>query len=489
MTVVWILMWIGQSLALVALTSAFVRLSGCRASASARSAAWTVALLLMAVLAVCPRLPFPSGAISSSPAVHARSASAAALIPPVAIPPTPAWWLAAGAAVWVLGSLIWIGLAVRDVRRVGRLRRAAHEMLPVESRRLTRWPALVGQGRSARLCWCDDLDGPAVLGFADPVVALPRAQGAQLTDEELEHVVLHELAHVRRRDDWAALVEWVLVGLMWVNPAAHWARRSLALSREMACDEWVVRQTATPVAYARSLTVVASLRSQNGRVRLAAAATGRPSALTKRVTRVLESSARPRFRLSRAVARLTPLGVGVVGVALLQLPPLIVDSGPGRTTTTPLAASASRAADARADVGRAAVAEPTRQVRPRVATMSRRGLPAAPVEAPAQLAELPASTGALPPAGDNPDRSSSREDARESPLLNAVALPGVGVPGVTVADGSVASGSFTSAQNTPWWGRAAALGAATGEGATTAGRATASFLKRLGTRVSQPLIR
>jgi len=59
----------------------------------------------------------------------------------------------------------------------------------------------------------------------------------------------------------------------------------------------------------------------------------------------------------------------------------------------------------------------------------------------------------------------------------------------TVADGSVASGSFTSEQNTPWWGRAAALGAATGEGATTAGRATASFLKRLGTRVPQPFTR
>jgi hypothetical protein len=309
-----------------------------------------------------------------------------------------------------------------------------------------------------------------------------------LTDEELEHVVLHELAHVRRRDDWAALVEWVLVALMWVNPAAHWARRRLALSREMACDDWVVQQTATPVAYARCLTAVASLRSQKGRARLAAAATGRSSALTKRVTRVLESGARPGSRLSRAVALLTPLGVGVVGVALLQLPPLIVDGGPERTTAAPLAASASRAADARADVGRVAVTEPTRPARPRAATMTRRGVAASPAGTLAQFAEQPASAGKLPPAGDNPGRSSSRENA-QSPLLNAVALPGVGAPGVTVADGSVASGSSRSAQNTPWWGRAAALGAATGEGATTAGRATASFLKRLGTRVPQPFTR
>jgi len=489
MTVVWILTWIGQSVALVALTSAFVRLPGCRASASARSAAWTAALVLMVVLAVCPRLPFQSGAISTASAVDARSASAVAVIPPVAIPATPVWWLAAGAAVWALGSLVWIGLAVRDVRRVGRLKRAAHEMLPAEWRCLARWQALTSHGRSARLCWCDELDGPAVLGFADPVVALPRAQGAQLTEEELEHVVLHELAHLRRRDDWAALAEWVLVGLMWVNPAAHWARRRLAFSREMACDDWVVRQTATPIAYARCLTAVASLRSQKGRVRLAAAATGRSSALTKRVTRVLESGARPGSRLSRAVARLTPLCVGVAGVVLLQLPPLIVDSGPGRPPAMALAASAPRGADARAVVGRVAVAEPTRPARPRVATMTRRGVPASPVATLAHVAEQPASGGDVPPAVDNPDRSSSREHALQLPLLNAVALPGVGAAGVTAADGSVASGSFTSEQNTPWWGRAAALGAATGEGAATAGRATASFLKRLGTRVPQPFTR
>jgi len=491
MTVVWILTWIGQSLALVALTSAFVRVPGCRASASARSAAWAVALVLMVVLAVCSRLSFPSGAISTASAVDARSASAAAVIPPIAIPATPAWWLAAGAAVWALGSLVWIGLAVRDVRRVGRLKRAAHEMLPVESRRLARWQALISHGRSARMCWCDELDGPALLGFADPVVALPRAQGAQLMDEELEHVVLHELAHVRRRDDWAALVEWVLVGLMWVNPAAHWARRRLALSREMACDDWVVRQTDTPVAYARCLTAVASLRSQKSRIRLAAAATGRSSALTQRVTRVLESGARTGSRLSRAVALLTPLGVGVIGVALLQLPPLIVDGGPRRKSAMPLAdSSVVSGANARVEADRlAVVGGPATTARPRVAPPRRRGWPAAPVAAPAQLAEQPASGGEVPPAGDNPDRSFSREHAPQSPLLNAVALPGVGVPGVTVADGSVASGSFTSEQNTPWWGRAAALGAATGEGATTAGRATASFLKRLGTRVPQPFTR
>jgi beta-lactamase regulating signal transducer with metallopeptidase domain len=492
MTMVWMLSWIGQSLALVALTSAFERVPGCRANASARSAAWTVALGLMVVLAVCPLLPSGPDALSAPPATDARPRSTVLLpvaIPEGAIRAITASWLATGAIIWGLGSLLWVSLAARDVRRVGRLKRAAHEMLPVESHRLARWPALISSGRSARLCWCDELDGPAVLGFADPVVALPRAQGAHLTDEELEHVVLHELAHVRRRDDWAALFESVLVGLMWVNPAAHWARRRLALSREMACDDWVVRRTAAPVAYARCLTAVASLRSQKGRVRLAAAATGRSSALTKRVTRVLESGARPGPRLSRAVALLTPLGVGVVGVALLQLPPLIVDGGPGRTTAAPLAASASRAADARADVGRVAVTEPTRPDRPRVATMTRRGAAASPVAVLSQLPEQPASGGELPPLSGEPDRSSSRENALQSPLLNAVALPGVGAPGVTVADGSVASGSSSSAQNTPWWGRAAALGAATGEGATTAGRATASFLKRLGTRVPQPFTR
>jgi beta-lactamase regulating signal transducer with metallopeptidase domain len=488
LSVVWILTWIGQSLALVALTSAIVRVPGCRSSASARSAAWTVALVLMAGLALCPWLPSSSGALPTPLSVDARSAALAARSP-VAIPAAPAWGLAAGAAVWVLGSLVWISLAVRDVRRVARLKRAARAMVPVDSRSLARWQALNASGRGARLCWCDELDGPAVLGFADPVVALPRAQGARLTDEELEHVLLHELAHVRRRDDWAALAEWVLVGLMWVNPASHWVRRRLALSREMACDDWVVRQTAAPVAYACCLTAVASLRRQMGRVRLTAAATGRSSALTKRVTRVLASGARPVSRLARAAGLLTPLAVSLAGIALLQLPPLIVDGGPVRMTAVPLAVPASLAAGARADVGRAAVMGSTLPARPRREAMTRRRVPVPADETRAPIAGQEASGGELPRAGDAADRASDREQETQRPLLNAVALPGVGVPGVTVADGSVASGSFTLGQHTPWWGRAAALGAATGEGATTAGRATASFLKRLGTRVPQPFAR
>jgi hypothetical protein len=421
--------------------------------------------------------------------VDARFASALAARSPVAIPPAPDWGLAAGAAVWVLGSLVWIGLAVRDVRRVARLKRAARAMVPVDSRSLARWQALNASGRSARLCWCDELDGPAALGFADPVVAVPRVQGAQLTDEELEHVLLHELAHVRRRDDWAALAEWVLVGLMWVNPASHWARHRVALSREMACDDWVVRQTAAPVAYARCLTAVASLRRQMGRARLTAAATGRSSALTKRVIRVLASGARPVSRLARATGLLTPLAVSLAGIALLQLPPLIVDGGPERTTAVALAMPASLAAGARADVGRAAATGSTLPARPRMAAATRRRVPVPADETRAPIAGQKASVGELPRAGDDAGRSSDREQDIQRPLLNAVALPGVGVPGVTVADGSVASGSFTLGQNTPWWGRAAALGAATGEGATTAGRATASFLKRLGTRVPKTIAR
>jgi hypothetical protein len=88
----------------------------------------------------------------------------------------------------------------------------------------------------------------------------------------------------------------------------------------------------------------------------------------------------------------------------------------------------------------------------------------------------------------------------QSLALVALTSAFVGLPGCranasarsiawTVADRSVASGSCTLEENTPWWGRAAAFGAATGEGAATAGRTTASFLTRLGTRVSRPSTR
>jgi beta-lactamase regulating signal transducer with metallopeptidase domain len=98
---------------------------------------------------------------------------------------------------------------------------------------------------------------PAVIGFLSPCVVLPR----RLLDRprrEIEHVLLHELAHVRRRDPLASLLCLVAQIVFWFHPAIWCARRRLATLREMACDRTVARVLgdATP-AYRRTLILLA----------------------------------------------------------------------------------------------------------------------------------------------------------------------------------------------------------------------------------------
>jgi beta-lactamase regulating signal transducer with metallopeptidase domain len=95
---------------------------------------------------------------------------------------------------------------------------------------------------------------PAVVGFLRPVVVLPASLVATHDQERLEHVLLHELAHVRRKDPLAALTCLILQLVYWFHPGVWWARHRLTVLRELCCDQVVagILREATP-RYRRTL--------------------------------------------------------------------------------------------------------------------------------------------------------------------------------------------------------------------------------------------
>ena len=150
---------------------------------------------------------------------------------------------------------------------------------------------------------CDVLAGATVLGLQRPCIALPRALLEALTIGELDQVILHEHAHVQRRDDWLRLVQTLLLSALWVHPAALFVSRALNREREMACDEWVVARTGSPKAYARCLARAAEVR---GRMKtqsaLAPALFGTQHDLLRRVDRLLKLKGQARRNVSFAGA-------------------------------------------------------------------------------------------------------------------------------------------------------------------------------------------
>jgi len=222
--------------------------------------------------------------------------------------------------IWLSVALIGLVRLLPSLRAVFALRnRCVPFPVDIESR-LPLWLEAKQHGRRTELMICDDLPGATVLGLQRPCIALPRALLEALTIGDLDQVILHEHAHVQRRDDWLRLAQTLLLSVLWVHPAALFISRALNREREMACDEWVVARTDSPRAYARCLARAAEVR---GRIKapsaLAPALFGTRHDLVRRVDRLLKLKGQIRRNVSMTGATAAALALVVTSVHLQGL--------------------------------------------------------------------------------------------------------------------------------------------------------------------------
>ena len=130
-------------------------------------------------------------------------------------------------------------------------------------------------------------------------------------------MILHEHAHVQRRDDWSRLAQTLLLSVLWIHPAALFVSRALNREREMACDEWVVARTGLPKAYARCLARAAEVRGRmRGGPTLVPALFGSRHDLVRRVDRLLAVKGQARRNVSLAGAIAAACAMVVMSVQL-----------------------------------------------------------------------------------------------------------------------------------------------------------------------------
>jgi len=207
-----------------------------------------------------------------APVYHAMMTSRAAASAGAAVNEASTRALAGFNGIDTVGGLLVLaalgGLAVaavQELRGHARLKRLMREARPVSQELTLAVRAAARRMDTGRpdVKVSDAVDQPMLAGLSTPVILLPSALVERLDIDRLAPVCAHELAHLKRGDNWRLLVEHLLGGLFWMVPPFAAVRARAASAREELCDAMAL-ENATPVArrnYAETLIDVLRFRA------------------------------------------------------------------------------------------------------------------------------------------------------------------------------------------------------------------------------------
>ena len=313
-----------------------------------------------------------------------------ASVGPGAHTPTGVEWPTWLALVWCAGVLCVVATLVLSLWHARRLRQGAVAW-PDGTLLATRLGASIGVHRPVSVGLEASLSGPVTVGSWRPAVLLP-ADAPTWQDDDVTRAVLHEMAHVARRDWIVQVLARTICAVYWFHPLVWRLRRLLELEAERACDD-IVLDGRDPASYAEQLVSLAERVSRGPSTSLPMA---RRRDLVARVRAVLDPT------LPRGPAKRSAAIMAVTGVLLLTL----------SSSMRPVAADVAPATSALPEVRpiespppATIVPPPTSPAGSRVAAPASRGVrasapaPAVPVASIAQANATQTPEAAVPAAG------------------------------------------------------------------------------------------
>jgi beta-lactamase regulating signal transducer with metallopeptidase domain len=222
----------------------------------------------------------------------------------LALPWTVIFWLA---GVFALSARLAAGVAGT--------RRLRHESLPATADWMERLASLQERmrlSRPVRLMRSAAIEVPMVIGWFRPVVLVPMTAITGLSAQQLESILAHELAHIRRHDYLVNLLQTLAEIVFFYHPAVWWLSERVRIERENSCDDLAVSLCGNPLLYARALTELEALRPAVPQVVLAASG----GSLRDRVLRLLRPESVCSHRWSSSAPLLSLIAFLVVATPL-----------------------------------------------------------------------------------------------------------------------------------------------------------------------------
>lgn len=281
-----------------------------RSSANARYVVSCSALALLAVLPVVTACVVYTSPIAVNRAPAALAVTA--IVPPI---PTEFNWLAVAntwlVPLWACGVLALSVRLLWGCAKVSTLKRTGDPAEPAVLATVARLSERVGVSGPVRVLISSLTDGPSVIGALRPVILLPAATLLGLTADQLEAVLAHELAHIRRFDYLVNIAQMLIETLFFYHPVVWWISGRIRRERELCCDDIAVSCCGDPVGYARALTALERVRIATPSLALGVVALGlKDGPLMYRIQRLLGAHPREQAssRLPGLVAILLALG-------------------------------------------------------------------------------------------------------------------------------------------------------------------------------------
>jgi beta-lactamase regulating signal transducer with metallopeptidase domain len=219
--------------------------------------------------------------------------------------------------VWLTGVLfLSVRLLFGWLRAHSIAKRNASDAAPEWQRAASRLAHALKLRRAVQLLESAAVEVPTVIGWLRPVVLLPAATLTGLSTEQMEMILAHELAHVRRNDFFVNLMQAVVETLLFYHPAVWWISHRIRVEREHCCDDVAVAVSGKPLVYARALTRLEELRVDDAQAFVAA----NGGSLIGRIRRLAGGRAESPNAPSRFVAGAALLTVLVALVIAPSLP-------------------------------------------------------------------------------------------------------------------------------------------------------------------------
>ncbi|MEO1053423.1 MAG: M56 family metallopeptidase [Bacteroidota bacterium] len=204
-------------------------------------------------------------------------------------------------ALWTLGVLFFSLRLAGSFIYVNRLKH--HGTSPVAKHWQSRFDKLakrIGVSKTVQYLHSKQVSVPMVVGHAKPFVLLPFSVLSGLSTTQIEGIIAHELAHIKRNDYFINIIQSIIETIFFFNPFVWLISKTINKEREHCCDDMAILMGTSKVEYVRALADLQTYQLSNANLAMSLA--GKKNLLLNRIKRLIERPSQPKSKTERAVA-------------------------------------------------------------------------------------------------------------------------------------------------------------------------------------------